>query len=249
MTTVFVSGASGKMGRRVAHMLQATDDIQVVGGLDRAASDAEDFPIFGSTDDINVTADVWVDFTIPTAARKNAEYSLTHGFDTVIGTSGMSNDDFDALGKLAAANNRKVMIVPNFAISAVLMMQFAAKAAKYMPDAEVVEIHHSDKVDAPSGTARATAQAINKARTAKPIAPKQTDAPARGEWIDNVPVHALRLPGYVAQEEVIFGAEGESLSISQVSYDRSSFMAGIRLAVRKVATLPNALTVGLDSLL
>lgn len=248
MTEVFIGGVLGKMGRQVTAMMAETPDLTVVGGLAPAAAAPTAFPVFARLDQIDVTADVWVDFTIPTAARANAEYALTHGMEVVIGTSGLTQADETALGELAQAKGKHALIVPNFAISAVLMMQFAAKAAKYFPDAEVVEVHHSDKLDAPSGTARATAKLISQARQHKPLAPHQ-EAPARGEWLDDVPVHALRLPGYVAQEEVLFGATGESLSIKQVSFDRSSFMAGVALAVRQVAKLPAALTIGLDSLL
>ncbi|KRN21461.1 4-hydroxy-tetrahydrodipicolinate reductase [Lacticaseibacillus camelliae] len=248
MTTVFLAGVFGKMGRQVARMMAGEKDLTIVGGLAPEAKDKVAFPVFTSLAAINVSADVWVDFTLPQAARANAEYALNHGMNAVIGTSGLSADDQEALGVIAQGNEQSLLIVPNFAISAVLMMQFAAKAAKYFPDAEVVEAHHSDKLDAPSGTAKATAKLISEARTKKPVAPHQ-GAPARGEWLDDVPVHALRLPGYVAQEEVVFGAAGESLSIKQVSFDRSSFMAGVALAARQVDTLPVGLTVGLDALL
>lgn len=248
MTKVFLAGVFGKMGRAVNAMMAETDDLTIVGGLAPTAKAQTPFPLFTSLTAITVQADVWVDFTLPQAARANAEYALNHGMNTVIGTSGLSADDQEALGVLAQANEKSLLIVPNFAISAVLMMQFAAKAAKHFPDAEIVEAHHSDKLDAPSGTAKATAKLIADARTKQPVAPHQ-DAPARGEWLDDVPVHALRLPGYVAQEEVLFGATGESLSIKQVSFDRSSFMAGVALAARQVHTLPVGLTVGLDALL
>ncbi|MFD1464918.1 4-hydroxy-tetrahydrodipicolinate reductase [Lapidilactobacillus mulanensis] len=249
MTTVFIGGVAGNMGQRVAKTIAATDGVTIAGGLDIHGQSNSDFPVFTSVDQINVQADVWLDFTIAAAAKANANWALQHGFDVVIGTSGLDNGEFNELGQLATKNHQHLLIVPNFAISAVLMMQFAQKAAQYFPDAEVVEAHHADKVDSPSGTARATAQLISEARQNSPIAPKETDQPARGEWIDDVPVHALRLPGYVAQEEVLFGAAGESLSIKQVSFDRSSFMQGVVLAAQKVGTLPEGLTVGLDALL
>lgn len=248
MTQVLIAGVFGKMGQQVATMMAAAKDLTIVGGLAPEATAKRAFPVFTSLEEINVQADVWVDFTLPQAAAANAEYALTHGMNAVIGTSGLSEQTQARLGEVAKAAGARLLIVPNFAISAVLMMQFAAKAAKYFPDAEIVEAHHSDKLDAPSGTAKATAKVIAAARTEKPLAPHQ-DAPARGEWLDDVPVHALRLPGYVAQEEVLFGAAGESLTIKQVSFDRSSFMAGVALAVRQVHTLPVGLTVGLDALL
>jgi 4-hydroxy-tetrahydrodipicolinate reductase len=249
MANVFIGGIHGSMGRRVQAAVDATDDLKVVGGLDRQTNLASQFPVFQKVEDINVQADVWVDFTIASVAKVNAEWALQHDFNVIIGTSGLDQADFKALGQLAVAHHQRLLIVPNFAISAVLLMQFAEKAAQYFPDAEVVEAHHADKVDSPSGTARATAQLISAARQKSPIAPKETSQPARGEWVDNVPVHALRLPGYVAQEEVLFGGQGESLSIKQVSFDRSSFMPGVLLAVRQIRTLPEGLTVGLDALL
>lgn len=253
MTTVLLAGAFGKMGRKITAMLKETDDLKIVAAFSPAGGESADFPVFTAYKDINVKADVWMDMTTPDGARSNGEYALSHGFDTLIGTSGLSPQDTQKLGALAKNNGRHLLIVPNFSISAVLMMQFAAKAAQYMPDAEVLEIHHADKLDAPSGTARATAQLISAARKSAPLTPKpkhpQTDDASRGERIDDVQVHALRLPGYIAEEEVIFGAPGESLTIKQSSFDRSSFMAGIRIALRGVNSLQQPLTVGLDALL
>ena len=248
MTTVILAGAFGKMGQRIQEMIKGTDDLEVVAAFSPLGAEPADFPVFTKYEDINVPADVWMDMTTPAGAKANGEFALTHGYDIVIGTSGLQPEDTKKLGALAAANKRHLLIVPNFGISAVLLMQFAQKAAKYFPDAEVLEYHHEDKLDAPSGTARATAQAIAAARTGKPLAPK-SDAPARGEDIDGIQVHAVRLPGFNASEEVIFGGPGEALTIRQDSFDRSSFMAGIALSIRSVNGLPDALTVGLDSLL
>ncbi len=248
MTKVLLAGAFGKMGRNIQAMIQDTDDLEVVAAFSPLGAEPADFPVFTKYEDIDVDADVWMDMTTPDGARANGEFALTHGFDTVIGTSGLSKEDTARLGDLAQANGQHLLVVPNFSISAVLMMQFAVKAAKFFPDAEVLEYHHEDKLDAPSGTARATAQAISAARVKTPLAP-ESDAPARGERIDDVQVHAVRLPGFNASEEVIFGAPGEALTIRQDSFDRSSFMAGIALAIRSVNGLTDALTVGLDSLL
>ncbi|WP_127848641.1 4-hydroxy-tetrahydrodipicolinate reductase [Lacticaseibacillus hulanensis] len=248
MTTVILAGAFGKMGQRIQAMIKDSDDLELVAAFSPLGAEPADFPVFTKYEDINVPADVWMDMTTPDGARANGEFALTHGYDIVIGTSGLTKEDTDRLGKLAADNGRHLLVVPNFGISAVLLMQFATKAAKYFPDAEVLEYHHEDKLDAPSGTARATAQAIAAARTGKPLAP-ESDAPARGERIDGVQVHAVRLPGFNASEEVIFGGPGEALTIRQDSFDRSSFMAGIALAIRSVNGLPDALTIGLDSLL
>jgi len=248
MTTVMLAGAFGKMGQRITKMIQDSADLQIVAAFSPVGGTSDDFPVFTKYEDINVQADVWMDMTTPDGARSNGEYALIHGFDTVIGTSGLTAKDQQNLGELAKANGRHLLVVPNFSISAVLLMQFAAKAAAYFPDAEVLEYHHEDKLDAPSGTARATAQIIAANRKNEPLAPK-SDAAARGDLIDGVPVHAVRLPGFNASEEVIFGAPGEALTIRQDSFDRKSFMAGVHLAIANVNSLPDALTIGLDTLL
>jgi 4-hydroxy-tetrahydrodipicolinate reductase len=247
-TTVLLAGAFGKMGKRITAMINDSSDLEIVAAFSPLGAEEAPFPVFTSYDAINVHADVWMDMTTPDGARANGEFALAHGFDTVIGTSGLSKADTQRLGQLASANGRHLLVVPNFSISAVLLMQFAAKAAAYFPDAEVLEYHHQDKIDAPSGTARATAQIISAARKAQPLTPK-SDAAARGDRIDDVQVHAVRLPGFNASEEVIFGAPGEALTIRQDSFDRSSFMAGIHLAIASVNGLQDALTIGLDTLL
>lgn len=247
-TTVLLAGAFGKMGKQITAMIQASDDLELVAAYSPLGVEPADFPAFTDYADINVPADVWMDMTTPSGARANGEYALTHGYDMVIGTSGLLPADTTYLGDLAAANGRRLLIVPNFSISAVLLMQFAAKAAAYFPDAEVLEYHHEDKLDAPSGTARATAQLIAASRTGQAKAPQTNDA-ARGELIDGVPVHAVRLPGFNASEEVIFGGTGETLTIRQDSITRASFMPGIHLALSRVNGLPDALTIGLDHLL
>lgn len=248
MTTVLLAGAFGKMGQRITAMIQVSDDLEIVAAFSPVGGTSPDFPVFTKYADIDVQADVWMDMTTPAGAKANGEFALAHGFDTVIGTSGLTADEQQALGNLAQANGQHLLMVPNFSISAVLLMQFAAKAAAYFPDAEVLEYHHEDKLDAPSGTARATAQIIAANRKAKPRTP-ESDAAARGDRIDGVQVHAVRLPGFNASEEVIFGAPGEALTIRQDSFDRSSFMAGVHLAIASVNGLPDALTIGLDTLL
>lgn len=247
-TTVLLAGAFGKMGKQITAMIDASDDLEIVAAFSPLGAEPADFPVFTDYDSINVAADVWMDMTTPDGARANGEYALNHGYDTVIGTSGLTKADTARLGAIADKNGRHLLVVPNFSISAVLLMQFAAKAAAYFPDAEVLEYHHEDKLDAPSGTARATAQLIAASRTGQPRAP-QTDDAARGDRIDGVPVHAVRLPGFNASEEVIFGGTGEVLTIRQDSFSRESFMPGIHLAIARVNGLPDALTVGLDTLL
>ncbi|MBU7557401.1 4-hydroxy-tetrahydrodipicolinate reductase [Weissella paramesenteroides] len=246
MTTVFLAGGFGKMGLAIQQLIENEADLELVGILSGSLHESE-LPVFTSLADIDVTADVWVDVTQPEAAFANGQYALTHGFQFVVGTSGLQAEQLAALKTLSEKENRATLVVPNFSLSGVLLMQFAAQAAKYLPDAEILEIHNPKKVDAPSGTARATAQAIAKSRQADPVKTNIKD-PARGDQIDNVTVHAMRLPGYVAEEEVIFGAPGETLRIKQTSFTRESFMGGVALAIRQINTI-QGLQVGLDKVL
>jgi 4-hydroxy-tetrahydrodipicolinate reductase len=246
MTTVFLAGGFGKMGLAIQQLIENEADLELVGILSGSLHESE-LPVFTSLADIDVTADVWVDVTQPEAAFANGQYALTHGFQLVVGTSGLQVEQLAALKTLSEKENRATLVVPNFSLSGVLLMQFAAQAAKYLPDAEILEIHNPKKVDAPSGTARATAQAIAKSRQADPVKTNVKD-PARGDQIDNVTVHAMRLPGYVAEEEVIFGAPGETLRIKQTSFTRESFMGGVALAIRQINTI-QGLQVGLDKVL
>lgn len=246
MTTVFLAGGFGKMGRAIQQLIATESDLQLVGILAHAPSDS-DVPVFTSLADINVTADVWVDVTRPDVAFDNGKYALQHGFNLVVGTSGLQEAQVKQLAKVSEDNGQSTLIVPNFSLSGVLLMQFAAQAAKYLPDAEILEIHNPKKVDAPSGTARATAQAIAQAREQTPVTTNHEDA-ARGDEIAGVPVHAMRLPGYVAEEEVVFGAPGETLRIKQTSFTRESFMGGVALAIRRVNTI-EGLQTGLDKVL
>ncbi|GEP74877.1 4-hydroxy-tetrahydrodipicolinate reductase [Weissella thailandensis] len=246
MTTVFLAGGFGKMGRAIQQMIQDAADLELVGILSGSSHESE-LPVFTSLADIDVTADVWVDVTQPEAAFANGQYALTHGFQLVVGTSGLQSEQVTTLKTLSEKEQQSALIVPNFSLSGVLLMQFAAQAAKYLPDAEILEIHNPKKIDAPSGTARATAQAIAKARQQSPVAMNTAD-PARGEQIDGVDVHAMRLPGYVAEEEVVFGAPGETLRIKQTSFTRESFMGGVGLAIRQINTI-EGLQVGLEKVL
>ncbi|QPI46594.1 4-hydroxy-tetrahydrodipicolinate reductase [Weissella paramesenteroides] len=246
MTTVFLAGGFGKMGLAIQQLIENEADLELVGILSGSLHESE-LPVFTSLADIDVTADVWVDVTQPEATFANGQYALTHGFQLVVGTSGLQAEQLAALKTLSEKENRATLVVPNFSLSGVLLMQFTAQAAKYLPDAEILEIHNPKKVDAPSGTARATAQAIAKSRQADPVKTNVKD-PARGDQIDNVTVHAMRLPGYVAEEEVIFGAPGETLRIKQTSFTRESFMGGVALAIRQINTI-QGLQVGLDKVL
>ncbi|GAP03632.1 4-hydroxy-tetrahydrodipicolinate reductase [Fructobacillus tropaeoli] len=254
MKTVFLAGAQGKMGRSIEKLIEDQADFSLAGrlttkrALDQQPDGQEDAaPIFTNLADINVSADVWVDVTDPAVAFENGQYALTHGFDLVMGTSGLQADDFEKLRALALENDQSALVVPNFSITAVLLMQFAGQAAKYLPAAEIIEAHHEDKVDAPSGTAKATADLIVAARQEEPAIP-HSNALARGDQSQGVPVHAMRLPGILAEETVVFGSDGETLTIKQSTNNRSSFMTGVARSIRKVDEI-DGLEIGLDKIL
>ncbi|GAP00182.1 4-hydroxy-tetrahydrodipicolinate reductase [Fructobacillus ficulneus] len=255
MKTVFLAGAQGKMGLAIQAMLADRNDMQLIGMLTTEKALAtladEDRPagvnVYTHLDHIDQSADVWVDVTNPAVALANGTYALTHGFDLVMGTSGLQAADLETLSQLAEAEGRAALVVPNFSITAVLLMQFAEQAAKYLPAAEIIEAHHEDKVDAPSGTARATAELIAAARTQTPDIPA-SDALARGDQSQGVPIHAMRLPGILAEETVVFGSAGETMTIKQSTSSRAAFMTGVAQAITGLDRV-SGLAVGLDKVL
>lgn len=253
MITVGVLGANGRMGSEACAAVEGAEDLELVArvdvrGTERSGADA------GVTDDREVLrgADVVVDFTHPSAVADNLRWCVDAGLHVVVGTSGVGEDLLDDVrGRLQPG--QAVLVVPNFGIGAVLMMRFAAQAARFYDSVEVVELHHPRKADAPSGTATRTAQMIAAARAEAGLGPgpdATTHDPdgARGATVDGIPVHAVRMAGLVAHQEVLLGSEGETLTIRHDSLHRSSFMPGVLLACRKVAEHPG-LTVGLDGLL
>jgi 4-hydroxy-tetrahydrodipicolinate reductase len=191
-------------------------------------------------------ATVAVEFSTPATVRDNTAWLLEHGVHAVVGTSGLYDEDLAALGKLTGPAN--CMVVPNFAIGAVLMMRIAEQVAAHLPQAEIIEAHHQGKVDAPSGTALRTAERIAAGRTSDVTVPGPLSHHARGMLIGDVPIHSVRLPGVVASQSVIFGGLGQTLTIRHDSIDRWSFMPGVLLAIKAVADR-EGLTVGLDALL
>ncbi len=241
MIKVGVLGARGRMGSEVVKAVNEASDCQLVAALDQ-----------GDSLDQLVTAgaEVVVDFTTPDVVMANLEFLISHDIHAVVGTTGFSADRITTLEKQLASSKSGVLIAPNFAIGAILMMQFAEKAAQYFESAEIIELHHPNKVDAPSGTAARTAALISDARTAAglPAAPDATKDfidGARGAKVGDIPVHSVRLRGLVAHQEVLFGGLGETLTIRHDSIDRAGFMPGVLLGVRKVSSHPG-LTVGLD---
>ena len=223
MIRVGVSGADGRMGQAVCEAVEGADDMELSGRADPSL----DVPV----GDLLEPSDVVVDFSTPGSAPENVRECLAAGVHAVVGTTGF---DLDALRSEVerADGEARVFVAPNFAIGAVLMMRMAREAAPHMPECEIVELHHERKVDAPSGTAKRTAELIREA----------------GGNVHE-PIHSIRLPGLVAHQEVVFGGEGQTLSIRHDSIDRRSFMPGVLLAVRRVGGLPDRFTVGLEALL
>jgi 4-hydroxy-tetrahydrodipicolinate reductase len=216
MIRVAVAGAAGRMGRTVCDAVEGADDLLLAGQAD---------PVLDTTvSDVLSEADVLVDFTRPDTALDNARAALAAGVHVVIGTSGF---DLDGLREAAQDSSANAFFAPNFAVGAVLMMRFAAEASRVMARAEIIELHHEGKLDAPSGTAARTAELME------------------GE----VPIHSVRLPGIVADQEVILGDLAQTLTIRHTTTDRTSFMPGVLLAIRRVADLPESPTVGLEHLL
>jgi 4-hydroxy-tetrahydrodipicolinate reductase len=217
-----------------------------------AASDLELGPTYDVGDTLDLTgADVVVDFTHPDGVMANLEQCIKAGVHAVVGTTGFDEARLSQVRQWLAGTEVGVLIAPNFGVAAVLMMRFAAQAARFFDSVEIIELHHPRKADAPSGTATRTAQLIAEARAGMPKMPDATWTSlegARGAVVEGVHVHSIRLAGLVAHQEVLLGGEGETLTLRHDSYDRASFMPGVLLGVRQIASRPG-LTVGLDALL
>ena len=250
---VAVAGCAGRMGRAVCDAVTAADDMELVCGIDPHAEAAEvAVPLYATVAEAlaGVDVDVLVDFTRPDVVAANLAEALPRGVDCVVGTTGLTEEMLQALAADAAPETC-LFYAPNFTTGAVLMMQFAKAAAPYFPEAEVIEFHHCNKLDAPSGTAVRTAAIIAEARDGRASeAPgKETEVPgaagARGALVNGVPVHAVRSMGYVASQEVIFGSKGQVLSIRHDSWDRESYMPGVLLGIRSVGD-ESGLIIGLE---
>ena len=242
---VAVLGAKGRMGAETVKAISASTDLQLVAEIDLGDS-LEQLTTRG--------AQVVVDFTHPDAVMKNLEFAINNGIHVVVGTTGFDDAKLNLVMSWLEKNPKVgAVIAPNFGLGAVLMMQFAAKAARYFESVEIVELHHPDKADAPSGTASRTADLITQARksASRPAMPDKTSSGlqgARGAKVGDVPIHSVRLRGLVAHQEVLLGDQGETLSIRHDSIDRTGFMPGVLLAVREVVKKPG-LTVGLEHLM
>lgn len=242
MIKVGVLGARGRMGAEVVKAVTEAADLELVAALDLGDS-LETLKSNG--------AQVVVDFTTPDSVMANLEFLANNGIHAVVGTTGFDAARIATLEKLVAANpSVGILVAPNFAIGAVLMMEFVTKAAKYFESAEIIELHHPNKVDAPSGTASRTAELMSKARkdaglAAMPDATSTSIAGARGATVGDIPVHSVRLRGLIAHQEVLLGGLGETLTIRHDSLDRAGFMPGVLLGVRSVISKPG-LTFGLE---
>lgn len=241
MIKVLVNGAKGRMGSEAVKAVSAENDLQLVGETDIGDDLAQALR--------SLRPDVVIDFTIPEAGIKNTRTIIENGVHPVIGTSGFREADVAALKRFAEEKKVGGLIAPNFSIGAVLMMKFSQDAAKYLPHVEIIELHHDGKADSPSGTAVRTAEMIAEVRTRPQEKPDRQILPgARGAALAGVHIHAVRLPGLVAHQRVMFGGKGESLTIQHDSLNRESFMPGVILACRRVPGL-NELVYGLEHIL
>ncbi|MRH42422.1 4-hydroxy-tetrahydrodipicolinate reductase [Aquibacillus halophilus] len=260
---VVVAGPRGKMGSEALRMIRKDDSLELVACLDRKnsgkkVSEVEDLPSFDVYiyDDVvecfqAVDADVLVDLTTPEVGYIHTKAAIEHGVRPVVGTTGFTKEQLEELTKLAEEKGIGAVIAPNFAVGAVLMMQFSKWAAKYFPDVEIIERHHDQKLDAPSGTAIKTAELIQEVRESKKQGhpdEKETLPGARGADVDGMRIHSVRLPGLIAHQEVVFGSSGQNLTIKHDTFHRESFMSGVKLAIDQVVKL-DILVYGLENLL
>lgn len=255
---VLVAGFTGAMGQKAVNLVNSLDNFELVAGMSpTATNDPQKYnlpagaKIYQSLAEIpDLAADIWIDFTTPKAVYDNVKFALEHHISPVVGTTGMSDEQEAELIKISQKEKVGGLIAPNFGMSAVLLMKFAKEAAKYFPDAEIIEMHHEDKKDAPSGTALATAKMIAQNRPEHETAPDEVETleNVRGGDYQGIKIHSVRLPGYIAHEQVLFGGPGEALTIRQDSFDRESFMGGVKVALEKVDQL-DELVVGLENIL
>ena len=255
---VLVAGFTGAMGQKAVNLVNSLDNFELVAGMSpTATNDPQKYNLpagaktYQSLAEIpDLAADIWIDFTTPKAVYDNVKFALEHHISPVVGTTGMSDEQEAELIKISQKEKVGGLIAPNFGMSAVLLMKFAKEAAKYFPDAEIIEMHHADKKDAPSGTALATAKMIAKNRPEHETVPDEVETleNVRGGDYQGIKIHSVRLPGYIAHEQVLFGGPGEALTIRQDSFDRESFMGGVKVALEKVDQL-DELVVGLENIL
>lgn len=256
MTRIVLAGAAGRMGKEAVKAIMAADDLELVGAVTGRSNIGEDAGTVAGIGPIGLPLatdleamlratqpDVLVDLTLPHAVAQNLQVAADVGVHTVVGTTGIPEDVLATLSQTFQAKGRGALICPNFALGAILMMDFAKRAKAYFPDVAIVEMHHATKVDAPSGTALRTAQAVGDTT----ITEVDANGPL-GERHFGVPVHSIRLPGMLAHQEVIFGGPGQVLTIRHDAMNRECYMPGLLLAIRKVREL-SSVVVGLENVL
>ena len=260
---IVIAGPRGRMGKEAVFLMGRTEEFELVAVLDhinegKSLSEIDGFlpydvPIYTDIEKCLITEkpDVLIDLTTPEFGMFHAKTALENGVRPVVGTTGFTSENLKELEKLCEEQNRGCIIAPNFALGAVLMMKFSKMAAKYFQDVEIMELHHDQKLDAPSGTALKTAELIAEVRNSKKQGhpnEKETIQGARGADYEGMKIHSTRLPGLIAHQQVMFGAEGESLTIRHDSYNRVSFMSGVKFAVEEVLKI-NVLVYGLENLM
>jgi 4-hydroxy-tetrahydrodipicolinate reductase len=261
---IIIAGPRGRMGSEAVKMVTNTEHFKLVAVIDHKyeghmLSDLEGFhsinnvPVFANIETCfqNVESDVLIDLTTPEVGMHHARTALQYNVRPVVGTTGFTKADLDELEGICKEKKLGCIIAPNFALGAVLMMKFSQMAARYFNDVEIIELHHDQKLDAPSGTAVKTAEMIKAVREAKHQGhpnEKETISGARGAELDGMHIHSVRLPGLVAHQQVLFGSDGQTLSIRHDSYNRTSFMSGVRIAVETVMKQDN-FVYGLENIL
>lgn len=259
MIRVLVNGAAGRMGSEVVRTLAMEEGLTLCGAVDPKHAGEDAGAVCGLPENGIVIAaslteafekdkpDVVVDFTSPAVIFENAKQVLSAGVHIVIGTTGLTAEQRAELAEISKKTGGNALVAPNFSLGAVLMMEMSEKISKYLPNAEIIELHHNKKYDAPSGTAKLTAEKMAAARTGEPDEDKTRESipGARGAKVEGITIHSVRLPGYVAHQEVLFGGYGEILTIRHDSLDRKSFMPGVMLACKKVGEVPGV-TYGLE---
>jgi len=260
---VLVVGALGKMGQETVRAVKGSDHMVLAGAVDVKSrssrlsgitgDESDQTPVWDDLDEAleSLTVDVVVDFTNPQAVFNNVRGVLRRGIPCVVGTTGLNDRELAELDELARERRIGVAVIPNFSIGAVLMMRFAAEAARYFAEVEIIELHHDGKLDAPSGTAIKTAEMINQHRSEPVTIPRgqfEKYPGARGGQVEGVRVHSVRLPGFVAHQEVIFGGQGQALTIRHDAFNRECFMPGVILTIQKI-TQVQGLIYGLEHLL
>lgn len=260
---VIIAGPRGRMGKEAVQLVERTENYQLVGVIDykhhgKQLSDIEGFqnihiPVFGDIEQClsSVHADVLIDLTTPEMGMHHTKMALLHGIRPVVGTTGFSNEDLKELEEICQKQELGCIIAPNFALGAVLMMKFSQMAGRYFPDVEIIELHHDGKLDAPSGTAVKTAQMIADVREEKRQGhpnEKETMTGARGAEFEGMHIHSVRLPGLIAHQQVMFGSDGQTLTIRHDSYNRASFMSGVKIAVDTVMKL-DTFVYGLENII